>query len=164
MTLPTLSRSLRSARSCARGFSRFPSGETIVPPAASGTLLVLLLAACAGGAGSGPANSPGPSGDAEAETRSYPRDRISRDEIMERGDNASNAMEVIRRLRPAWLLARGPDPVVYVDNVRRPGGVDALFNVPVGQIRLLEFIGAADATTRWGTGHTGGVIQVVTGG
>lgn len=55
---------------------------------------------------------------------------------MEHGDNASTAMEAIRRLRPAWLLSRGPDPVVYVDNVRRAGGVDALFS---------------DATTRWVT-------------
>ena len=140
------------------------SGAGTALSAASGTLLVLLVAACGGGAGSGPANSPDAPADAEAENRSYPRNRISRAEIMERGDNASTAMEVVRRLRPAWLLSRGADPVVYVDNVRRPGGVDVLFNVPIGQIRLLEFIGAADATTRWGTGHTGGVIQVLTGG
>ena len=164
MIFPTLSQPLHAARSPARGCFRCVSSSATVPSVAAGTLLVLLLAACGGGAGSGPANSPGASGDADAETRSYPRNRISRDEILDRGDNASTAMEVIRRLRPAWLLARGPDPVVYVDNVRRPGGVDALFSVPVGQIRMLEFIGAADATTRWGTGHTGGVIQVVTGG
>lgn len=164
MILPTSFLRRPAARSRARGPSRFASSPGTVPSAVAATFLVLLLAACGGGAGSAPANSPGAPEDAEAETRSYPRNRISRDEIMERGDNASTAMEVIRRLRPAWLLARGPDPVVYVDNVRRPGGVDALFSVPVGQIRVLEFIGAADATTRWGTGHTGGVIQVQTGG
>lgn len=162
MTFPTQSRPRGPAT--ARRDSRFVSGPGTALSAASGTLLVLLIVACGGGAGSGPANSPDAPADAEAESRSYPRNRISREEIMERGDNASTAMEVVRRLRPAWLLARGADPVVYVDNVRRPGGVDALFNVPVGQIRLLEFIGAGDATTRWGTGHTGGVIQVVTGG
>ena len=164
MTFPTQSRPRRPATASDRGDSRFVSGPGTALSAASGTLLLLLIVACGGGAGSGPASSPDAPADAEAETRSYPRNRISREEIMERGDNASTAMEVVRRLRPAWLLARGADPVVYVDNVRRPGGVDALFSVPVGQIRLLEFIGAADATTRWGTGHTGGVIQVVTGG
>ncbi len=164
MIFPTQSRSRCSARASVRRDSRFVSGARTAFSAASGTVLILSIAACGGGAGSGPANSPDAPANAEAETRSYPRNRISRAEIMERGDNASTAMEVVRRLRPAWLLARGADPVVYVDNVRRPGGVDALFNVPVGQIRLLEFIGAADATTRWGTGHTGGVIQVVTGG
>lgn len=164
MIRPTQSRPHCAATASARRDSRFVSAARTTVSAASGSVLVLLIAACGGGAGSGPANSPDAPADAEAETRSYPRNRISRAEIMERGDNASTAMEVVRRLRPAWLLARGADPVVYVDNVRRPGGVDALFNVPVGQIRLLEFIGAADATTRWGTGHTGGVIQVVTGG
>ena len=162
MTFPTVSRPHPAAAASPPSDCRFVSGPGTALSAASSTLLVLLLTACGGGAGSGPANSPDAPADAEA--RSYPRNRISRAEIMERGDNASTAMEVVRRLRPAWLLARGADPVVYVDNVRRPGGVDALFNVPVGQIRLLEFIGAADATTRWGTGHTGGVIQVVTGG
>ena len=163
MIFPTQSPLCCAARASVRGDSRFVSGAGTALSAASGMVLVVLIAACGGGAGSGPANSPDAPADAEAETRSYPRNRISRAEILERGDNASTAIEVVRRLRPAWLLSRGADPVVYVDNVRRPGGVDALFNVPVGQIRLLEFIGAADATTRWGTGHTGGVIQVLTG-
>ena len=164
MICPSQSRPRCAAKASARRDSRLASDPRTLPTAALGTLLVLLFAACAGGAGSRPANSPDAPADAEAETRSYPRNRISRAEILERGDNASTAMEVVRRLRPGWLLARGADPVVYVDNVRRPGGVDALFNIPIGQIRVLEFIGAADATTRWGTGHTGGVIQVVTGG
>ena len=164
MTFSTQSWPRHPATDSARRDSLFVSGARAARSATAGTLLVLLIGACGGGAGSAPANSSDAPAGAEAETRSYPRNRISREEIMERGDNASTAMEVVRRLRPGWLLARGADPVVYVDNVRRPGGVDALFNVPVGQIRLLEFIGAADATTRWGTGHTGGVIQVVTGG
>lgn len=164
MTFPTLSRPRGTAAASPRWDSHFVSGAGTALWAACTTVLVLSIAACGGGAGSAPANSPDAPADAEAETRSYPRNRISRAEIMERGDNASTAMEVVRRLRPAWLLARGADPVVYVDNVRRPGGVDALFSVPIDQVRLLEFIGAADATTRWGTGHTGGVIQVVTGG
>ena len=135
---------------------------------------MLLLAACGGGAGSGPANSPDAPADAEAEaeTRSYPPNEISRDEILERGSNSSNAMQVIRRLRPAWLRARGSNSftsagamyaVVYVDNIRRPGGLSALFNIPVGEIRTMEFISPANATTRWGTGHQSGVILVVTG-
>ena len=174
MTLPILSRSLRSARCHARGLSRFVSSPGTVSPAAAGTLLVLLLAACGGGAGSGPANSPNApaDADAEAESRSYPPNEISRAEILERGSNSSNAMQVIRRLRPAWLRARGSNSftsagamyaVVYVDNIRRPGGLSALFNIPVGEIRTMEFISPANATTRWGTGHQSGVILVRTG-
>lgn len=164
MTFPTQSRPRRTVTASARRDARVVSGAGKALLAASGAVLAISIAACGGGAASGPANASDAPANAEAETRSYPRNRISRVEILERGDNANTAMEVVRRLRPAWLLSRGADPVVYVDNVRRPGGVDALFSVPVGQIRLLEFIGAADATTRWGTGHTGGVIQVVTGG
>ena len=54
-------------------------------------------------------------------------------------------------------------PVVYVDNIRRPGGLSALYSIPSSMIQGMEFIGPADATTRWGTGHQAGVIRVVTG-
>lgn len=174
MTLRTSFRPRRVARSPAHGFFRFVSGPRTALSTASGTLLVLLLAACGGGAGSGPANSPDAPADAEAEAenRSYSPNEISRAEILERGSNSSNAMQVIRRLRPAWLRARGSNSftsagamyaVVYVDNIRRPGGLSALFNIPVGEIRMMEFIGPANATTRWGTGLQSGVILVVTG-
>ena len=126
-------------------------------------LLALLAGGCSAGAADPPANSPEPLVDTgEAETGFYPRNEISRAEIIERRTDAKDAMGVVRRLRPAWLQARGT-AVVYVDNMRQQGGLGALFNIPIGQIRLMEFIGAADATTRWGTGHMGGVIRVLTG-
>lgn len=172
MTFPTSMRPRGAPRSPISPASRFVSGSGTALSAASGTLLLLLLAACGGGAGSEPANSPDAPADAEAENRSYPPNEISRAEILERGSNSSNAMQVIRRLRPAWLRARGSNSftsagamyaVVYVDNIRRPGGLSALFNIPVGEIRMMEFIGPANATTRWGTGHQSGVILVRTG-
>lgn len=87
--------------------------------------------------------------------------------------SASNAYEVVQRLRSQWLITRGAagtrEPtlegglsggiVVYLDGVRR-GGVDALREIPVEQIRELRYIDAKDATTRYGTGHTSGVIEV----
>lgn len=176
MTLPTSFQPRRAARSPISGVCHFVSGPGRASSAASATLLVLLLTACGGGAGSEPANSPDAPADAEAESeaenRSYPPNEISRAEILERGSNSSNAMQVIRRLRPAWLRARGSNSftsagamyaVVYIDNIRRPGGLSALFNIPVGEIRMMEFIGPANATTRWGTGHQSGVILVRTG-
>ena len=111
-------------------------------------------------AASAPADSPDAPDADEAEVRSYPPNEISRAEIMERGTNAHNAMQLIRRLRHSWLRR---SPVVYVDNISRPGGVRARFDIPLGVIRMMEFIGPADATTRWGTGQMGGVIRVVTG-
>ena len=172
MTVSTLSRLWRTARSPIFVFPRSFSGSATAPAATCHTLLVLLAVACGGGTGSAPAESPDAPADAEQEVRSYPPNEISRAEIMERGANAHNAMQLIRRLRPAWLRSRGSNSfsvagteyaVVYVDNIRRPGGLSALFGVPSGEIRLMEFIGPADATTRWGTGHQTGVIRVVTG-
>ena len=172
MTFPTSIRPRRAARSPIFGASRFVSGPKTAPAAACRTLLVLLAAACGGGAGSPPAVSPDSPADAEQEVRSYPPNEISRDEIMERGTNSHTAMQLIRRLRPAWLRSRGSNsftapgamyPVVYVDNIRRPGGLSALFSIPSTEIRVMEFIGPADATTRWGTGHQAGVIRVMTG-
>ena len=172
MTFPTSIRPRRAARSPIFGASRFVSGPKTAPAAACRTLLVLLAAACGGGAGSPPAVSPDSPADAEQEVRSYPPNEVSRAEIMERGANAHTAMQLIRRLRPAWLRSRGSNsftapgamyPVVYVDNIRRPGGLSALFSIPSTEIRVMEFIGPADATTRWGTGHQAGVIRVMTG-
>jgi len=82
--------------------------------------------------------------------------------------NAS-AFEVIQRLRPHFLQRRGPStyarpdnyPVVYVDNQRR-GALAELRQIPAGSLHRIEFISAADATTRWGTGHVSGVIAVHT--
>lgn len=98
-------------------------------------------------------------------------DELRRDEIEARGSNDLTAMALIRRLRPAWLRARGQDslgdrsttfPVVYIDDIRH-GGLETLHDIPAAEILSVRFVGAADATTRWGTGHPSGVINVITG-
>lgn len=84
-------------------------------------------------------------------------------------DNMS-AYDAVQRLRPHMLQARGaisladPSaayPLVYVDGMRR-GGLDELRGLPISMVERIEFISPADATTRWGTGHAGGVIAVTT--
>jgi len=50
---------------------------------------------------------------------------------------------------------------VYVDEISY-GNLNSLSNLNSIQIREIRFIKAADATTRWGTGHAGGVILVTT--
>lgn len=94
------------------------------------------------------------------------RDVISLEEIQ--AANVSTAEELVRRLRPEFLRGRGQSsvadpeanqPVVYVDGVRA-GGTDALRNIAASDVREIRYIGAADATTRYGTGHIGGVIEV----
>ncbi|KPJ84342.1 MAG: hypothetical protein AMS18_16875 [Gemmatimonas sp. SG8_17] len=80
----------------------------------------------------------------------------------------SNAYEAVQNLRPRWLRARGPASfsgaapvIVYMDNVRA-GGVDFLLGIPLDRVSEIRFFDAADATTRWGTGVAGGVIEVIT--
>ena len=54
---------------------------------------------------------------------------------------------------------RASEPVVYVSWIRR-GELRTLQNVNLDQVLRVEFIDALDATTRFGTGHSGGVIMV----
>jgi hypothetical protein len=85
-----------------------------------------------------------------------------------RETNVGNLYDALRRLRPQWLRPRGSasivspestEPVVYVSGIRR-GEPRTLQNVNVDQVSSVQFIDARDATTRFGTGHGGGVILV----
>ena len=98
---------------------------------------------------------------------------ITSDEIAQ--TSAANAYELIQRLRPNFLRTRGAvrgaprgspnqleavDLVVYM-NESRMGGSDQLRQIPLSEIREIRYFTAADATTKWGTGHTAGAIQVI---
>ena len=73
-----------------------------------------------------------------------------------------NAYLAIERLRPQWLRTRsGDQPVLYVDGGRR-GSFNDLRTTLVSEIEQIEWMSANDATTRYGTGHTGGAIFVTT--
>ena len=88
----------------------------------------------------------------------------------------STAYEVIQRLRPSYLRTRGAvrgaptangnnnleavDIVVYV-NESRVGGSDQLRQISVHDIREIRYFSANEATTKWGTGHSAGAIQVL---
>ena len=124
------------------------------------TLLVGLLAA-----------SPGTSACASRGdvTPSLDRNVITAEEA-ETVTGASTAYDIVSHLRPEFLRGRGrssgrttrPDlPIIYFDNVRL-GGVGQLRTIPAQSVETIVFISAADATTRWGTGHTGGAIEVRT--
>jgi outer membrane cobalamin receptor len=86
--------------------------------------------------------------------------------------SVSTAYEAVQRLRPSFLRGRGQSsiqnpggdlPVVYVNGLRT-GGIDQLHNIPAQDVREIRFISASDATTRYGTGHTGGIIEITTRG
>lgn len=85
------------------------------------------------------------------------------------GTSALTAHDAVDQLRPAWLRARGartienPNPyaTVYVDGLRR-GELDELRGIPVTDVDTIDYLSPSDATTRFGLGHTGGVIRVTT--
>jgi hypothetical protein len=94
------------------------------------------------------------------------RDVITLEQIQ--SVSASTAMDVIQRLRPEFVRGRGRSsvqdptaqfPVVYVDGVRT-GGLEALRSISAIDVREIRYVNSTDATTRYGTGHTGGVIEV----
>ena len=77
--------------------------------------------------------------------------------------HGSTAYDVVRDLRPLYLRGRGPvdAPMVAMDFILI-GPVDELRRISVYEVAEIRYIGGAVATTQYGTGHTGGVIVVLT--
>ncbi|MBI2073366.1 MAG: hypothetical protein HYW06_01785 [Gemmatimonadetes bacterium] len=50
---------------------------------------------------------------------------------------------------------------MYVDR-QQFGRIEDLRNLSTEQIEQMEFVSARDATTRYGTGHPSGIIEVTT--
>jgi hypothetical protein len=115
-------------------------------------VLVVAATACAGGAGRTPGTN---------------RNLITRPEIS--ASRGNTAYEVVQQLRPDFLRGRvsgsisGANdlPVVYLDGTRL-GDLEQLRSIPAAIILTIQLISASDATTRWGTGYPGGVIEVKT--
>ena len=94
------------------------------------------------------------------------RDPISASAIA--AAHVETAYDAVLRLQPSWLLGHGARshdaesrPVVYL-NDHVLGGVDQLRELPVENIREIQFLSAIDATTRFGSGHVSPVIIVRT--
>ena len=141
---------------------------SLLLPAVAAPLLAAGLAGCGGAAARG-----APSAPSAATAAASPRsngDVISADEI--RGGQFRDVYNAVERLRPRFLRSRGATsardvdgnlPIVFVDE-QRLGGVASMRGLPVDNVREIRFIAPGDATTRWGTGYTAGVIMVVTRG
>ena len=74
-----------------------------------------------------------------------------------------DALQAVQRLRARWLTTRagsGQDPVLYVDGTRR-GAPDELRFIRADEVRQMDFMSGPDASTRFGTGHQGGAILVL---
>lgn len=94
---------------------------------------------------------------------------ITADEIAKA--EVRNAYDAIQKLRPAMLTqgarrsssvrARNQRVVVYVDNAEL-GGADQLRQIPALSIATIRFFTPSEAQLRWGRGHLGGAIEVLT--
>lgn len=80
----------------------------------------------------------------------------------------STAHELVERLRPGWLRTRGQSSMLLASPIRvylngAPyGELAALSQIPVNDIRLIERLGASEATRRFGTDHANGAILIST--
>lgn len=75
--------------------------------------------------------------------------------------------DAIQRLRPQWLttsrarsVGTQDELLVYLDT-NRYGTIESLRQLPIGGITELRYLNAAEATNRFGTGHSGGVIVIM---
>jgi hypothetical protein len=94
---------------------------------------------------------------------------ITQSEVESVANEATNAYEVIEKVRPAMLRRRGGPSgseagsqgiTVFLDQVRS-GDLQSLRSISTSQIKEIRYLNATDATQRWGTGYTDGVIQVI---
>lgn len=109
---------------------------------------------------------------AAQETRKkYPRDLITREEIKDRAQDATNAYDVVQRLRPQFLRTRQSGSIqqgvpvaikVYINGSFR-GSVLVLRDLTSHSIIDIAYLNGSDATTRFGTDHENGAIIVRTG-
>ena len=79
------------------------------------------------------------------------------------GLNLTTAFEAVQRLRPSWLEARGRTglPAVFRNSTKWGSDPRALDAILLEGVDELRFMSGPDATTRYGTGYPGGIIQVI---
>ncbi|HWL39139.1 MAG TPA: hypothetical protein VNO75_02795 [Gemmatimonadaceae bacterium] len=82
----------------------------------------------------------------------------------------TNLYDAIANLRPAFFRSRGRStfdntvsdyPPVYQDG-QRYGEIETLRSISIEHVKQVRFLSASDATTKYGTNHTAGAIEVVT--
>jgi outer membrane cobalamin receptor len=88
------------------------------------------------------------------------------------GVQATNAHDIVAKLRSEFLKARGPVSAsrgravetpavtVFVDGVERGPAESVLRLIPATDVQEIRLYRAADATTKYGSRHSGGVIDV----
>lgn len=127
-------------------------------------LALLLAVGLAGAAGCATTGSGGGGSDRG--------DVITSQQLRDVQNQYNNLLSVVRNLAPGWLQTRGTasinvenakEPVVFVDGNRFGSGqVETLRSLSPSQVQEVQYLNAREATTRHGTGYTGGIILVRT--
>jgi hypothetical protein len=134
---------------------------------AAALFAALALAGCASGGGGNGEGQPGAPLSATAPAEVTEPNVLTAAQL--RQTDTSTLWDALRRLRPQWLQARadislvdadgGGRAVVYLHGIRH-GELSTLRQFNIDKVLRVEFIDGRDATTRFGTGHGGGVIMV----
>lgn len=104
---------------------------------------------------------------APAQTRRR-SDVITQEEIEKA--TANNAYDLLRQLRPAWFRTRGVVSTrdvtagglaFYVDGIRL-SSMEELESLAPDRIKEARYLKAIDATTKYGTDHPSGAVEIVT--
>jgi hypothetical protein len=91
---------------------------------------------------------------------------VTEQDLASVGDRS--AYEALQQVRPTFLRSRdpttpthqNPTPIaVFVDGGRTEG-LDVLRSIRANRVKEMRFYEPAEANTRFGTGHNGGVIAV----
>ena len=86
------------------------------------------------------------------------------------GKPAQTLYDVVRALRPQWMLRSRPtalmpqnegELIVYVDGTRF-GNIESLRQFVPGGVQAVRYFSPSDAEARFGPGHLHGAIEVVT--
>jgi len=161
-----------------RRFTHGPLRHRPRAPLALVTLAIIALgtAACASSSPS-QAAAPSASGGAKPSATFITADEIERVHVQ-------NGYEAVQKLRPALLRQRqvasangqggvskdappitgtnvsAGNVVVYVDGTRI-GDIDQLRQISASSIATMRYYSASEAQLKWGSGHPGGVIEVI---
>ena len=85
------------------------------------------------------------------------------------GTSATDVLSLIQQFRPNWLVTRGRTSIydqsagevhVALNGGILTGDVSRLRDFQIMNVRVLRFLTAGEAQQRYGSGHTGGVIEV----
>ncbi len=102
-----------------------------------------------------------------SDTTGRSSDIITREELDEL--SVTNVYDAVRQIRPMWLRSRvgafsagtATVPIqVYIDRVHR-GDITALETIQLSSVYRVEFVRGPEATTKYGTDHAGGVIEII---